>query len=200
MIDFINFYFLPGLVLGSIYALGAMGISLLFGILRFAHFAHGDLMSFGAYIALSMVSIFHVSPFVAIPASIVGSSLLALLIDRICYKPFRKSQTVVLVISSLGVSLMLRSFIQLTWGVSLEVYEVGIIKDAITFGGNFRISENHLIIIIGTFSLIYLTHIFLAKTLAIVSFVRPSAAISDKAPSTSLSTGESMFGSKRLFR
>ena len=91
MIDFINFYFLPGLVLGSIYALGAMGVSLLFGILRFAHFAHGDLMSFGAYIALSMVSIFHVSPFVAIPASIVGSSLLALLIDKICYKPFRKT-------------------------------------------------------------------------------------------------------------
>ena len=164
MIDFINFYLLPGLVLGSIYALGAMGVSLLFGILRFAHFAHGDLMSFGAYIALSMVGIFSISPFLVIPFSIAGASLLAILIDKICYKPFRKSQTVVLVISSLGVSLMLRSFIQLSWGVNLEVYEVGVIKDALALPGGFRISENHIIIILGTLGLIYLTHIFLAKT------------------------------------
>jgi len=45
--DFINFYLIPGLVLGSIYALGAIGVSLVFGILRFANFAHGELMLIG---------------------------------------------------------------------------------------------------------------------------------------------------------
>ncbi len=52
MIDFFNDYLLPALVLGSIYSLGAIGLSMVYAILRFAHFAHGDLLSIGAYIAL----------------------------------------------------------------------------------------------------------------------------------------------------
>src|SRR5713101_3596130 len=55
ILDFIGLYLIPGLVTGSIYALGAIGVSLLFGILRFAHFAHGDLMTLGAYFALTIV-------------------------------------------------------------------------------------------------------------------------------------------------
>ena len=53
--DFINFYFLPGIVLGSIYALGAIGVSLVFGILRFANFSHGELMLIGAYITYALI-------------------------------------------------------------------------------------------------------------------------------------------------
>ena len=49
MSEFVNFYLFPALTIGSIYALGAVGISMIFGILRFAHFAHGDLMTLGAY-------------------------------------------------------------------------------------------------------------------------------------------------------
>ena len=49
MIDFVNLYLVPALAIGSVYALGAVGISMIFGILRFAHFAHGDLMTLGAY-------------------------------------------------------------------------------------------------------------------------------------------------------
>ena len=51
-LEFVNFYLIPGLVLGCIYAISAVGLSLLFGILRFANFAHGDMMTWGAYSAL----------------------------------------------------------------------------------------------------------------------------------------------------
>ena len=57
MIDFINLYLVPALTIGSIYALGAVGISMIFGILRFAHFAHGDLMTVGAYGTLAAAAI-----------------------------------------------------------------------------------------------------------------------------------------------
>ena len=57
MAEFINFYLIPGLVLGSIYALGAIGITLTFGILRFANFAHGETMTLGVYIAWSLVQL-----------------------------------------------------------------------------------------------------------------------------------------------
>ena len=53
MIAFVNLYLIPALALGAIYAMGAVGISMIFGILRFSHFAHGDVMTLGAYGALS---------------------------------------------------------------------------------------------------------------------------------------------------
>lgn len=57
MAEFLNFYLVPGLVLGSIYALGAIGLSFTFGILRFANFSHGELMTLGVYITLSLIHI-----------------------------------------------------------------------------------------------------------------------------------------------
>ena len=65
--DFINFYLIPGLVLGSIYALGAIGVSLVFGILRFANFAHGELMLIGAYITYSLMVFTGLHPLMVLP-------------------------------------------------------------------------------------------------------------------------------------
>ena len=62
MLEFVNFYLIPGLVVGSIYALGAIGVSLLFGILRFAHFSHGDMMTLGAYLGLPFIVILNLHP------------------------------------------------------------------------------------------------------------------------------------------
>ena len=70
--DFINLYFLPGLAVGCIYALGAIGISLLFGILRFAHFAHGDMMTLGAYLAVIFTASLGWSPYAALPIAVDG--------------------------------------------------------------------------------------------------------------------------------
>ena len=55
MSEFVNFYLIPGSILGSVYALGAIGITLTFGILRFANFAHGEMMTLGVYFAWSLV-------------------------------------------------------------------------------------------------------------------------------------------------
>ena len=55
--EFVNYYFIPGLVLGCIYALGAIGITLTFGILRFANFAHGEVMMTGAYVTWTIMAL-----------------------------------------------------------------------------------------------------------------------------------------------
>ena len=102
--DFINLYLLPGLVVGCIYALGAIGISLLFGILRFAHFAHGDMMTLGAYLAVTFTATYGWSPYAALPIAVVGAAVVALALDRAFYKPFRRSAGIVTVIASLNVS------------------------------------------------------------------------------------------------
>ena len=67
MAEFINFYLIPGLVLGSIYALGAIGITLTFGILRFANFCHGEFMTLGVYFAWSLVQLTSLHPLVVMP-------------------------------------------------------------------------------------------------------------------------------------
>src|SRR3546814_8535912 len=63
----INFYLVPGIVLGSIYALGAIGITLVFGVLRFAHLAHGDLATLGAFLVLALVTVLGLDPWLALP-------------------------------------------------------------------------------------------------------------------------------------
>src|SRR6185369_7640777 len=100
--DFINLYLLPGLVVGCIYALGAIGISLLFGILRFAHFAHGDMMTLGAYLAIIFTANLGWSPYAALPVAVIGTAIAALALDRAFYKPFRRSAGIVTVIASFG--------------------------------------------------------------------------------------------------
>lgn len=163
MIEFINFYLIPGITLGSIYALGAVGISMIFGILRFAHFAHGDLMTTGAYIALTMVWLLGVSPLMAIPVAMLGSALVALLVDRMFYKPLRDLPTIYTVIASFGVALILRSLIQVIWGTESEVYISGFQKPLVFFD-TFRIALRHIQIIVVTLVLALALHYLMSYT------------------------------------
>jgi branched-chain amino acid transport system permease protein len=162
MLSFINFYLVPGLVLGCIYALGAVGISLVYGILRFAHFAHGDLMTFGAYLALALVVTFGVSAYVALPVAIAGAVLLALLIDRLFYRPLRNSSSAVLLISGFGIALMVRALVLFIWGPEVESYRPGIQMPIVWEG--LRIQSRHLWIVAITATLAIALHLFLSRS------------------------------------
>ncbi len=163
MIDFINHYLIPGLVLGSIYALGAIGVSMIYSILRFAHFAHGDLMTFGAYVAYAVVVGSGWTPLAAMPFAILGTCLVALLIDWLAYKPFRKSRPIVVVIASFGVALMIRAAIMLIWGVQPEPYVEGI-QTPIEVLEPFRVLEKHIVIVGTAIVLVAAMHLLLTRT------------------------------------
>ncbi len=162
MLEFINYYLIPGLVLGSIYALGAIGISMLYGILRFAHFAHGDIMTLGAYLALVLVAGLGWPAIAALPLAMVATVLAAIAIDRLFYRPFRDSPTIVLLIASFGVALMVRSAVQLIWGVEDEYY--GTFQPPLDFLAPFAIAEKHLYIAGAVVVLVGGTHYLLAYT------------------------------------
>ncbi|MHA1571478.1 MAG: branched-chain amino acid ABC transporter permease [Alphaproteobacteria bacterium] len=163
MLEFINFYLLPGLVLGCIYTLGAIGVSLLFGIMKFAHFAHGDLMTLGAYLALVVVALTGWPAITAIPLAMLGTAGAAVLIDRVAYRPFRTSPTIIIVIASFGIALMVRSAIQIGWGLEIESYARGIQRPLIFFD-SLRISKNHIQILTSTVVLVSAMHYFLSRT------------------------------------
>lgn len=163
MIDFINFYFIPGLTLGSIYALGAVGISMIFGILRFAHFAHGDLMTIGAYAALTAVWVTGMPALAAIGVAAVVAAAIALATDRVFYRPLRDLPTIYTVIASFGVALIFRAAVQLIWGTESQVYATGFQKPIVLMD-TFRIATRHVQIIIATVAITLALHVFLSHT------------------------------------
>ncbi len=161
MIDFLQIV-IYGIVLGSIIALGAIGVSLIFGILRFAHFAHGDLMTLGAYFALAGVAGMSMPMFAAFGLALAATALVAVGIDRALYSRLQQVSPIILLISSVGVALMLRSLVQMIWGPDNEIYQSGISMPW-TFAG-LRIQPTQVMIVGGAAGLMLLLHLFLQHT------------------------------------
>ena len=122
-----NFVLLPALAYGSQLALGALGVTLVFGILRFANFAHGDMMAFGTMIAVLMTwwlqslgISFGPLPtaLLALPVAVIATAILAVLIDRWVFAFYRKKRSapVILVIASVGVMFMLNAVVRFIIG------------------------------------------------------------------------------------
>jgi branched-chain amino acid transport system permease protein len=151
-----------GLVTGSILALGAIGVSLVFGILRFANFGHGDLMTVGAYVALVLVAGFGWPLLLALPLAAACAALAAIAVDQVVFRRLRGRGPLVLLISSFGMALLLRNVIQLIWGVDTKVYDPGI--QLPLFVGGVRIRPDHLTIGAAAVVLVTLVWFFLQRT------------------------------------
>ncbi len=171
-----------GIVLGSIISLGAIGLTLIFGILRFANFAHGDLMAAGAYVALFLVTgLFSwlgvpdstFGPFsfgwrmvIAFPVSMAAVGGVSILLDRLLYRNLRKkgSGRVMIAISALGASFIIRMIILIIWGADYRFYRPGLLRPAIKFPLGIKIRPDQILILIIVFILVTLLHFFLKKT------------------------------------
>lgn len=151
-----------GVVLGSIITLGAIGVSLLFGILRFAHFAHGDIMTVGAYLALLFVTTLGWPIWLALILAMAGGVVIAVGIDRVLYRPLRRSAPVILLVASVGVALILRSVVQFIWGPDTQVYAQEIQFPVRVF--DIRIKPDQITIVVSAAVLVTLLHLFLKHT------------------------------------
>lgn len=110
-----------GLQLGSIYALIALGYSMVYGIILLLNFAHGDIIMVGGYIALLIIAA-GVSPALAVIASILGCIVLACVIEKVAYTPLRSAPRISLLITAIGVSFFLENMAQLVWGADPRVF------------------------------------------------------------------------------
>jgi len=171
-----------GIVLGSIISLGAMGLSLVYGILQFANFAHGDLMSVGAYTALFLVTgllawigvpdatlgplSFGWRMLIAFPLSMLAVAAVAILLDRILYRKLRlkRSGPVIFAMSSLGAAFILRMIILILWGADSLFYRPGLLRPAYELPLGVKIRPDQVFILILVSVLIISLHLFLQKT------------------------------------
>jgi branched-chain amino acid transport system permease protein len=136
LVMFANFVFLPGLAYGAQLALGALGITLVFGILRFSNFAHGDLMAFGTMITI-LVTWWLIgmgvtlgplpTALLALPIGIIGAVIMALIIDRTVFRFYRqqRSASIVLVMASVGVMFILNGIVRLVIGPNEQRFADG---------------------------------------------------------------------------
>ncbi|PJF24262.1 MAG: branched-chain amino acid ABC transporter permease LivH, partial [Phototrophicales bacterium] len=122
-----------GLTLGAVYALIALGYSMVYGVLRLLNFAHGDVYMVGAFIGYGvMVSLIAVDDLLAFPALIIllmfaaamlGCGLLGVAIEQFAYRPLRSAPRLASLISALGVSFFLQNAVQLTMTAQFRNYE-----------------------------------------------------------------------------
>jgi branched-chain amino acid transport system permease protein len=181
LIFFINRVLISGTVLGSIYALGAIGVTLIFGILRFAHFAHGDMMTMGAFVAFVLSAMLAAlgivtplpSGFVVLPVAMVITAILALGIDRGFYAPLRRrgAKPVTLLIASIGVTLMIQGLLRLIFGSGTRSFFATELKDIfridMSWAGGSRpisITEPQLIMFVVTAMIVVALHFFLTRS------------------------------------
>lgn len=110
------------LSLGSIYALVALGYTMVYGIIRLINFAHGDILMLGAFISAFFIRQLQLNFFIATALTMVVCAVVGVLIERIAYKPLRKSTRIAALITAIGVSYLIENSMVLTIGAKSQAY------------------------------------------------------------------------------
>jgi neutral amino acid transport system permease protein len=153
-----------GLVTGSVYAIAALGVSLIYGILRLVNFAYGDMMAFAALITYGVNGPLHQSMILATLAGMAATAILALLIDVVIWRPLRARRAgfMSLFLASIGLALVLRQSLLLFGSAQPRTYKVNPYRVFVL--GSVRLSEAQVIAIAGAAAAIVAAGLFLAFT------------------------------------
>ena len=126
---------ISGLRLGSIYALMALGYTMVYGIAKMLNFAHGDIIMVGAYAVISTVSLAQLPGVVGVAVSVVVCVFLGVTIEFLAYRPLRKAPSLAVLITAIGVSYLLQSLALLVFKSEPKAFPTIIEIPSLTFGG-----------------------------------------------------------------
>ena len=159
-------YFINGLSLGSIYAIIAIGYTMVYGIAKMLNFAHGDIIMVGAYIAFSVTTTAKLPPALSVLAAICGCMLLGICIEKIAYKPLRHAgSSLAVLITAIGVSYFLQNVALLIFSSNPKMFTPIIPMKMMTIKlGAFRIQTISLVSIVVGIVLVLLLQLFINHT------------------------------------
>ncbi len=153
-----------GLSLGSIYALIALGYTMVYGIIKLINFAHGDIYMLGAFVAFYATRYFHLNFFLALIIAMLFCGVLGVAIERIAYKPLRHATRITALITAMGVSYILEYGTQFLAGSEVKTFPEGLLGNmTITLGG-VRISSQQILIFVVTIILMLALTYIVNKT------------------------------------
>ena len=154
--------FINGLNIGSIYALIALGYTMVYGIAKLINFAHGDVIMVGAYISFISMK-FGLPWWLAVIISIVVCAVLGVVMEKVAYKPLRNASRISLLITAIGISYLLQNLFQLIFGANPQPYHAFITLPALNLGG-ISIQANYYITFSVSVVLMILLTLFVNKT------------------------------------
>ena len=157
-------YLISGLGLGSVYAIMALGYSMVYGIAKMLNFAHGDIIMVGAYVAFFAISGAGMPPAVAILLSILACTVLCVVIERLAYKPLREASSLAVLITAIGVSYFLENGALILWGADSKFFPSNIFPQGGLTVGSLTISWLTIITIAVCCIIMILLMLFVGRT------------------------------------
>ena len=135
-------FFISGISLGSIYAIIALGYTMVYGIAKMLNFAHGDVIMVGAYVCFYAVSRYGLPPIAGVALAMLVCTLLGIIVEKLAYKPLRQAPSLAVLITAIGVSYFLQNTALLLWSSNPKVFPSVVGRGAIKlFDGQLSLSH-----------------------------------------------------------
>ena len=162
--SFIN-YLINGVSLGSVYAIIALGYTMVYGIAKMLNFAHGDIIMIGSYVVFVTVSSMGLPPMLGVLLAVAACTLLGVVIERVAYKPLRSASPLAVLITAIGVSYLLQNVALLIWGADTKSFSNVISLPSLKLaGGSIVITGVTIVTIIGGILIMAGLMLFISKT------------------------------------
>jgi branched-chain amino acid transport system permease protein len=161
-----------GLAVGGIYALIALGYTMVYGVLRLINFAHGDLFTYGGYLGLTLLTSLALQGRVGTAAAIailvvmvmglVG--VMGVVLERAAYRPLRESPRLSAVVSALGASIFLQNTLMLIYGARVQVYPEGLLPEVAVSLGGLQVPLLRILVVLASVVMMTALYLFVQKT------------------------------------
>ena len=163
MLNFIQ-QLINGLSLGAIYALIALGYTMVYGIIKLINFAHGDIMMVGAYVGFFSITLLGANIWVAMIFSMLTCAVLGVIIEKVAYKPLRNSTRIAALITAIGMSFFLEYITVFLLGATQRVYPAEAFPTNTYHIGGLLISNKDIFIFVSAIVLMLFLQFFIKKT------------------------------------
>jgi len=161
-----------GLAVGGIYALIALGYTMVYGVLKLINFAHGDLFTYGAYLGMTLLTslllqgrLGAVGGVLVLALMVMGLvGLLGVILERAAYRPLRESPRLSAVVSALGASIFLQNALMLIYGARFQVYPEGILPQRAVNVLGLQVPLMRIVVVLVTLVMMAALYLFVQKT------------------------------------
>ncbi len=154
-----------GISLGSIYAMIALGYTMVYGIAKMLNFAHGDVIMVGAYLAFCAAQYWGLPPLVSLLVAMAACTVLGMTIEKLAYAPLRQATSLAVLITAIGMSYLLQNLALLIWGANPKVFPDLISLDSLhLFGGELVIKGATVVTIAANIVIMVVLTLFINRT------------------------------------
>ena len=158
-------YLINGISIGSVYAIIALGYTMVYGIAKMLNFAHGDIIMVGAYISFCVTNYLGLPAFVSVIAAMAVCTLLGIIIEKLAYMPLRGTPSLAVLITAIGVSYFLQNAAQLIWGSAPKNFKsIVTMSPIVLFNGQLTITGEVIVTVLASAVIMAGLTLFTSKT------------------------------------